>query len=320
MAGGMRIPSGGLLRCAAIAIATLPPATARATYSVVATDSATFQVGGAVTSCVGASGVGVVYRGAPGHGAVNAQASANAGGRDRAVMLLNSDVAPADIITMITTSSFDANAATRQYGVVDVMGRAAGYTGARAMDYKEDRQGTIGSYTYSVQGNILTSRAVIDQAEGAFRGQGCDLADKLMMALDGGAQNGEGDSRCASRGIPSDAASLQVDLAGGTAGSYLALSVAGTGNNNPVAQIRTMFDDWRATHPCPAPAPTAADAGCGCAVGSSATPRAIAAALFVVAFATQRRRRASRRPPRRVADRPLDASTTGSGTGLSARR
>jgi uncharacterized Ntn-hydrolase superfamily protein len=185
---------------AACALALLP-VTARATYSVVATDRSTGQVGGSVTSCVGSQGVGVVYRPSVGHGGVNAQAAANANGRDRAVTLLNMDVAPADIITMITASSFDSSAATRQYGVVDLMGRAAGFTGASAMSYKEDRQGTSGAYTYSVQGNILTSRAVIDQAEAAFRNSGCDLADKLMLALEAGAMGGEGDSRCTPRGI-----------------------------------------------------------------------------------------------------------------------
>src|SRR5580765_2662784 len=82
----------------------LAPSTARATYSIVATDSLTGQVGGAVTSCVGSQGVGVVYRPSVGHGGVNAQAAANANGRDRAVVLMGMDVAPADIIQMITTS------------------------------------------------------------------------------------------------------------------------------------------------------------------------------------------------------------------------
>src|SRR6476646_7003995 len=94
-----------------LALGGFAPATAHATYSVVATDSGTGQVGGAVTSCVGSQGVGVVYRPSVGHGGVNAQAAANANGRDRAVMLLGMDVAPADIITMITASSFDASAA-----------------------------------------------------------------------------------------------------------------------------------------------------------------------------------------------------------------
>jgi uncharacterized Ntn-hydrolase superfamily protein len=243
------------------AVIALAPVTARATYSVVATDSATGQVGGAVTSCVGSQGVGVVYRPAVGHGGVNAQASANATGRDRAVTLLNMDVPPAQIIAEITASAFDANAARRQYGVVDLTGRAAGFTGSGAMNYKEDRQGTIATYTYSVQGNILTSRAVIDQAEAAFRNSGCDLADRLMLALEAGAQNGEGDSRCTSRGIPSDAASVEVDLTGATAGSYLRLAVAGTGNTSAVVQLRAMFDTWRATHACGGGASGAAGRG-----------------------------------------------------------
>ena len=118
------------------------------------------------------------------------------------------------------------------------------------MNYKEDRQGTIGALTYSVQGNILTSRAVIDQAETAFRTTGCDLADKLMLALEAGAMGGEGDSRCTPRGIPSDAASIEVDLTGATAGSYLKLAVAGTGNTSAVVQLRAMFNTWRTTHAC----------------------------------------------------------------------
>ena len=194
------------------------------------------------------------------HGGVNAQAAANSNGRDRAVTLLNMDVAPADIITMITASSFDASAATRQYGVVDLMGRAAGFTGASAMTYKEDRQGTIGATVYSVQGNILTSKAVIDQAEAAFRTTGCDLADKLMLALEAGAMNGEGDSRCTPRGLPSDAASIEVDPTGATASSFLKLAVAGTGSTSAVVRLRRCSTAG-ARHTPAVPAPGAGGAG-----------------------------------------------------------
>ena len=72
-----------------------------------------------------------------------------------------------------------------------------------------------------------------------------------MLALEAGATGGEGDSRCTPNGIPSDAASIEVDPTGATAGSYLKLSVAGTGSTSAVVQLRAMFDTWRATHPCP---------------------------------------------------------------------
>jgi hypothetical protein len=234
-----------------VVLIPLAPATARGTYSVVATDSMTGQVGGAVTSCVGSQGVGVVYRPSVGHGGVNAQAAANATGRDRAVVLMGMDVAPADIIQMITTSAFDAQFATRQYGIVDLQGRAAGFTGSGAQDYKEDRQNTWGRYTYSIQGNILTGKAVIDQAEMGFQNGGCDLADKLMLTLEAGALNSQGDSRCTTtKRIPSDAGSIEVDLPGETAGSFLKLDVAGTGNMSAVEALRAMFTTWRASHPC----------------------------------------------------------------------
>jgi MYXO-CTERM domain-containing protein len=75
-----------------------------------------------------------------------------------------------------------------------------------------------------------------------------------MRALEVGAGNGEGDSRCTeTKGIPSDSASIQVDLQGMSSGAYLRLGVRGTGSTSPLVPLRTMFDAWRSTHPCPRP-------------------------------------------------------------------
>jgi hypothetical protein len=96
-------------------LCVLWPSTVLATYSIVAADRATRQVGGAVTSCVGGSVAGV-YGSAPGKGAVAAQAASNRAGRDEAVRLLLMDVAPQQIITRITSAMFDPASARRQYG------------------------------------------------------------------------------------------------------------------------------------------------------------------------------------------------------------
>jgi uncharacterized Ntn-hydrolase superfamily protein len=216
----------------------------------VATDQATQAVGGAVASCVGSQGVLIVYGPAPGKGGINAQAAANANGRDRGVQLLNMGVAPADIITQITASSFDPQFNQRQYGIADLQGRAAGFTGTgtSVAQYREDRQGTIGTYTYSVQGNVLVGVGTINQTETAFRNSGCDLAEKLMLALEAGAQNGQGDDRCRPS-IPADAASIEVDLAGQPAGQYLRLSNQNGSGKDAVVQLRAQFNTWRQTHP-----------------------------------------------------------------------
>ena len=52
------------------------------------------------------------------------------------------------------------------------------------------------------------------------------------------------------RNIPSDSASIEVDVSGAPAGSYLRLSLSGTMNVSPLIRLRMMFDDWRRTHPC----------------------------------------------------------------------
>jgi uncharacterized Ntn-hydrolase superfamily protein len=250
------------MRFAIVIGSLILPSSALATYSVAATDSATKQVGGAITSCVGTLDVGVVYGGVPGHGVVHAQAALDPQhkGRDQAKVMLGMDADPAAIITAITMANFDNGYASRQYGIVDLMGRSKGFTGTQAQNYKEDRQGTLGTFTYSAQGNILTSKACLDNAEAGFKSNGCDLADRLMLAMEGGAMNGEGDNRCTPNGIPSNSAYIEVDEASGMAGSYLKLSVTNTSPMSAVKALRAQFDAWRMTHPCASMMP---DAGPG---------------------------------------------------------
>jgi uncharacterized Ntn-hydrolase superfamily protein len=225
---------------------------ASATYSIAATDAATKQVGGAVTSCVGSLDLAQVYGSVPGRGVVHAQAQLDTRlrGKNLALQLIEQGVAPSEIIAMITTAGVDSGYTSRQYGVVDVDARADGYTGSQAQAYKSDQQARVGSFTYSVQGNILTGQKVLDQASKAFEADACDLADRLMAALEAGGQNGQGDSRCTDGGIPSDAAFIQVDLPGQPAGSWLKLSVSDTGPENPLPKLRASFDTWRKAHPC----------------------------------------------------------------------
>jgi uncharacterized Ntn-hydrolase superfamily protein len=249
----------------ALAVLTAaPPATA--TYSIVAADRDSRQVGGAGTSCLEGEDVYVIYRAIAGVGVVHAQAALNFNGRDRAFELLGQGLAPQAILDEITSDAFDPTAQSRQYAIADVQGRLAAFTGATARDYAGDLQGAIGSLSYSVQGNILTGRAVLTQAASAFETEGCDLAERLMSALEAGADNAQGDSRCTDAGIPSDSAFIQVEAADRATGGFLSLRVPTSGSDNPLAALRADYDDWRSTHPCPAPAP---DAGTGTGTGGS---------------------------------------------------
>jgi uncharacterized Ntn-hydrolase superfamily protein len=271
-----------------VALSLIDPSIARATYSIVAADTASSEVGAAGTSCVGgALTIITIYGSAPGRGAVVAQARVNTAGRDEAERLLEQGTAPADIIAAITSATFDPStffggAEQRQYAIADVLGRSAGFTGGQTLEYSDDIQGTVGAFTYSVQGNILTGAAVLDQARAAFEEPACDLAERLMKALEAGADNGEGDSRCTPDGIPSDGAFIEVDLPGDSAGSFLRLEENDSALDNPIVLLRAQFDSWRITHPCEAPAmpeagppanPTA-DAAAPAAGGVANTPGA----------------------------------------------
>jgi MYXO-CTERM domain-containing protein len=276
-----------------VVLAVALPAVAEATYSIAAVDRDSGQVGGTGASCVGGMAVRIIYGPAPGKGVVHAQAWVNTAARDEAVRLLEQNAAPADVIAAITAPAFDGQAGLRQYGVVDLAGRAAGFTGADTLAHAEDRQGQHGAFAYSAQGNILTSPAVLDQAVAAFEGDGCDLADRLMRALEAGADGGEGDSRC-TPDIPVDAAFLEVAAADGTA---LVRLEVGEGGVDPLPEMRRQYDAWRQIHPCPAPpdaGPGDGDGddsgGCGCR-GSAGPASGAALVLVLLAAARLTRRR-----------------------------
>jgi len=245
---------------------------AEATWSVVASDAATGELGGAGTSCVGSLDLSILFASATGAGAIHAQALINTAGRDRGAELLANGATPEEVITEITSASFDGSAALRQYGVVDLLGNAAAYTGAQNGDWAGHRTGIDGTFTYSVQGNILTGPEVVVRSELGFLDPvSCDLAERLMVGLESGAAPGEGDSRCTDDGIPSDSAFLGVVDAQGQ--PIVHLSVTGTAPDDPLIMLRARFDAWRMENPCPEPAPpSTGDTGTSAPVDTAAPP------------------------------------------------
>jgi MYXO-CTERM domain-containing protein len=233
------------------------PLDAHATYSIAAVDTGSGEVGGSGTSCVGNFSVSVIYGSVPGAGVVHAQAYYHEPGRDRAVELLADGLTPQEIIDDITSLGFDLQSSFRQYGVATVDGATAGFTGSSTDPWTGHRTGSVDRFAYTAQGNILTSENVLLNAGMAFEGGGCDLADRLMLALEAGALNDEGDSRCTPDGIPSDGAFIRVDRPGEP--GWLDLRVDDTAPMNPLVLLRQEYDQWRATNPCVAPPPP--DAG-----------------------------------------------------------
>lgn len=279
------------------------PRIAHATYSIVAADTLTHRTGGAGTSCLEGQDVFIIHGVVPGVGTIHAQATLNEAARERGVELLGAGRAPAEVVQELTSPSFDASASLRQYGVASTLGETAAYTGDDDGVYAGARQGKVRSLVYSVQGNILTSAAVLNQAALAFETAGCDLPERLMRALEAGARGGEGDRRCTTaRGIPSDSAFLRVAAGDGDADPYVELRVPTSGDANPLTSLRAQLDAWRVTHPCDeakgaagegskAAEPGALDSGCGCHLPRGRTaPESLGWLAFALGSLAARRR------------------------------
>ena len=157
------------------------------TYSIVAFDEATGEVGAAVQSryfCVGA----VVPWVRAGVGAVATQAAGIAGFGPRVLDLLAAGSEPGDAIDQVLAD--DARRETRQLGVVDTRGRSAAWTGAECNDWA----GNVLGEGFAVQGNILAGEAVVDGMARAYRETEGALAERLMAALEA-AEAAGGDRR-----------------------------------------------------------------------------------------------------------------------------
>lgn len=158
-----------------------------ATFSIVALDPETEELGVAVQSRAFRAGAIVSYAKA-GVGAVATQASANQAYGPEGLALLEQGLSPEDVVGRLTDA--DEGRDRRQLAVIDASGRVKAYTGSGTSDWA----GHIEGENYSVQGNILVSEAVVQAMAEAFESAEGVLAERFMDALDAGQAAG-GDSR-----------------------------------------------------------------------------------------------------------------------------
>lgn len=157
------------------------------TYSIVAYDPVTKELGVAVQSRIVAVGAVVPFA-KSGVGAVATQAWANVTYGPRGLELLAQGEAPEAVIQKLTAD--DELKAQRQVGIVNVKGESATYTGAEC---NASANGVRGE-NYACQGNILANDEVVKAMEKAFLETKGELALRLLAALDAGQAAG-GDKR-----------------------------------------------------------------------------------------------------------------------------
>jgi uncharacterized Ntn-hydrolase superfamily protein len=160
------------------------------TFSIVAADPATGQLGVAVQSKFPAVGA-IVPAARAKVGAVATQSLANVAWKEDALRLLSEGVAADEVLRRLVAA--DPGADDRQIGLVDARGNAAAFTGKRCFDHASHLVGK----GYAVQGNILVGRATLEgmaRAYEAARDAGRPLAERLLSALAAGQRAG-GDRR-----------------------------------------------------------------------------------------------------------------------------
>lgn len=170
----------------AAAVLAAPPRPA--TFSIVAADPESGEVGVAVASRFFAVGTVVPFAEA-GVGAVATQSFANTSYGSRGLELMKSGLTAEETVRVLTRG--DDGREQRQLGVVTASGDSATYSGTKCNAWAGGRNGP----NYAVQGNILTGADVVAAMERGFlESKGKPLAERLYAALVAGDKAG-GDSR-----------------------------------------------------------------------------------------------------------------------------
>jgi len=259
------------------------PATASATWSVIAVDRSTGRVVIASATCVNNDDMflpGVQAVVVPGKGVAACQAAVDSTHENQMLVFreLQKGTDPKAIIEML---SADPAFQSRQFGIVDLQGRAAGHSGLTNGYVAQDMQGQVPGTEifYSIQGNILRPGEVVPSAVKAFVNATGAITDRVMAAMEA-ADAGGGDSRCSCPPPPADGSAPKIPCDNKTAhvayilmaektdtngdshnnGNYTMfirvaqpdhgpLSIHEGENLNPVKTLRMRYDEWRKKQP-----------------------------------------------------------------------
>jgi len=216
--------------------ASLPGTTAAArdvaTFSIVARDPQTQELGVAVASRFFSVGSVVPYAQA-GAGAVATQANANVTFGPRGMELLERKASAKETLEILLRSDLGDGTGGRQIGIVAADGSSATHTGPDCNAWAGGRNGP----NYAVQGNILAGETVVVAMEKAFLETEGTLARRMYAALVAGDAAG-GDSR------GKQSASLLVAKAGAgfNGGSDRAIDIRVDDHSEPFRELGRLLD------------------------------------------------------------------------------
>lgn len=249
-----------------------------ATWSVIAIDASTGRIVISSATCVpqerllafparGLMDIQAIV--VPGVGVAAAQAGVDRTRQNQTLIYeqLDAGTDPRLILDMLRA---DPEIQRRQFGIVDIQGRSIGFSGTDNNPASLSVQGRVPGTDiyYSVQGNILASDAVVQNAARALERAPGDILDKVMAAMEAADEAG-GDRRCTCEDpppvpdAPCDGRNAHVayilaadpeDPEGESFndGDYFMFidvtdqNIRPDENANPVITLRMRYDDWKA--------------------------------------------------------------------------
>lgn len=272
------IVTRSLFVVAMVLCANLSSAEVGDTFSIVAVDPRSGEVGAAGASCVdlvelrgyydeadetplegetSAAGISLLV---PGKGAIVAQSLFDTVNKQNGGLRIAEGLGAQAVIEWLIANDSSADffentdpenaielveetVAWRQYGLVtmdrDKPPESAAFTGEECLDYK----GALLGFNYAIQGNALLDESVLKRMERGFLESGGGLAEKLMAALQGANFPGA-DRRCLEYGVSSLFAFIRVARPEDTAGRfYVDLGViTSPGDGEPIDLLQTEFE------------------------------------------------------------------------------
>jgi uncharacterized Ntn-hydrolase superfamily protein len=212
-----------------------PLAPLKSTFSIVAVDPSTKQLGVAVESKAFAVGALVPWVRAC-VGAVATQARTLARYGPLLLDTLAKGEHPQAALDAALVS--DSNAAHRQIGIISAGGDVANHTGAECLEWAGARTGE----GFSIQGNLLAGAKVVDSMADAFSHSSGTLAERLLVSLEAG-QDAGGDKR------GQQAAALVVEQLGykdiGVEGIDRLVDLRIDDHTEPIKELRRLFGLWQ---------------------------------------------------------------------------
>ena len=257
----------------------------QATFSIIAVDRETGEVGSAGGSCIANSII--ISDMHPGVGVIHTQSYWNSSNQDYASTLMDNNYSPNEIINLLEENDVQNNPSIRQYGIVDLFNeydygqlyedecneiegaiwynlseselgnclsetvpRSASFTGNNCSNWR----GHINGIDYAIQGNILLNEDILTNMETSFLNTNGPLDRKLMNALHGAKVPGA-DTRCLDEGISTLSAFIRVAKSDDSDNYYIDLNIPTVSTHfsqtgewiDPIDTLNTLYENWYTT-------------------------------------------------------------------------